>query len=373
VSPDKPLTARSYRPRVRVLLATAGLLALAGTAAAASPTAHTLRKSPGGPIEAIAEDGSSVAWLSSSTKACDTIHVLSPGTPDRSLPQPSSGSMTCRWDLADGQPQLAFAAGMSTALWTLHESGPAPFDYVLTAPVGGPERQVKRLAHASDGTGYWLGGVAGAGRTLAYSWDDVEYIDKLACLSGGSCKQKVSDGGIRIVTQTADQPLPKAEPALQLAASAGRIAYIPATTVKAGRPAASAGSLLYVADATTGSQVSHAFVRGVPLAIALSPHVLAVLTRNGPHDRILWYDAANGTKLGSVVVSARSSPQLAASDQLVVYSVGETLRGVSTVGGRTRLLTKTAPNTVGLSLANGQLVWVENRADAGRLRGLAVG
>src|SRR5689334_4599265 len=96
--------------------------------------------------------------------------------------------MTCHWDLTDGQPELAFAAGMSTALWTLHESGPAPFDWVVAASVGGPERQLERLAHASDGTGKWLGGVAGAGRALGYSWDEVEYVDKVACCPGPSLR-----------------------------------------------------------------------------------------------------------------------------------------------------------------------------------------
>jgi len=132
---------------VRALLATAGLLVLAGAAAAATPAGHTLRKSPSGPIEAIAQDGGNVAWLTSGgVKTCDAVHVLAPDKPDRNLPQPSSGSMTCRWDLSDGVPQLAFANGISTALWTLHESGPAPFDYVVSAAVGGPEKQIARLA-----------------------------------------------------------------------------------------------------------------------------------------------------------------------------------------------------------------------------------
>ena len=112
---------------MRALLATAGLLVLAGSAAAGSPTIHTLRKSTAGPIEAVTQDASSVAWFTSGgTQGCDEIHVLSPGKADRTLPQPESDSMTCRWDLTDGQSQLAFAKGISTALWTLHESGPAP-------------------------------------------------------------------------------------------------------------------------------------------------------------------------------------------------------------------------------------------------------
>jgi hypothetical protein len=358
---------------VRALLATAGLLVLAGTAAAGPPTAHTLRKSANGPIVAIAQDGNGIAWLSSSTKACDSIHVLAPGIPDQVFPQPSSSSMTCHWDLTDGQPQLAIAARASTALWTLHESGPAPFDYVLTAPFGGPEKQIDRLAHASDGTGDWLVGVAGSGRTLAYSWDDVEYVDRLACLSGGSCKRKIADGGIKVVTRVGVRALPKAQPALQLAASTGRIAYIPATRVMGNHAGASTNSSLYVVDAVSGNPVSQAFVAGVPAAIALSPHVLAVLTQRGPRDRISWFSATSGTKLGSVLVSSRALPQIAASDQLIVYRVYRSLYGVSTVTGIIRPLGRVALNTVGPTSGKGQVVWAENRRMGGRLRALSAG
>jgi hypothetical protein len=359
--------------RVRALLATAGLLVLAGSAAAGSPTAHTLRKSPTGPIEAVAQDTSSAAWFTSDPQGCNEIHVLSPGKPDRTLPQESSDDMTCRWSLADGQSQLAYAAGMSTALWTLHESGPAPFDDVLAASVGGPERQIDRLSHASDGTGEWLGGVAGSGKTLAYSWDDVEYVDKLACLSGGSCKRKIAKGGINVVTRTGNAPLTNALPALQLAASTGRIAYVPATRVLANRPGASANSPIYVVDATTGDPISQALVHGVPAAIALTPHVLAVLTQGGPKDRISWFSASDGTKLGSVLISPRAATQIAASDNLIVFRVYRTLQSISTATGRIQVLANTPPTAVGLSLANDRLVWAENRDGAGRLRALAVG
>jgi hypothetical protein len=358
---------------VRALLATAGLLVLAGAAAAAPPAAHTLRKSPNGPIEAIAEDGSSIAWLTSGTKTCDAVHVLATGKPDRTLPQPSADSMTCRWDLADGVPQLALAAGAAAALWTLHDSGPAPFDNVVAASIGGPEKQIQRLAHAADGTGLWLGGVAGAGKTLAYSWDDVEYIDKLACLSGGSCKMKVADGGIKLVSvsRAAATPLPKADPALQLAASSGRIAYIPATTVKAGRPSPSANNVINLVDAATGTVIGHPLVHGIPAAIALSPHVLAVLTQRGPHDRISWFSTADASKLGSVLVSQRAVPtELGASDQVIAYRVGSTLYGISTSTGRIRVLANTGLNYLGLSLKNGLLVWAENNGAGGKLRAL---
>jgi len=359
---------------VRALLVTAGLLVLTGSAAAGSPTTHTLRKSLTGPIEAVAQDGSSAAWFTyGGTKGCDAIHVLSPGKEDQILPQPLPDSMTCLWDLTDGQSQLAFAARSATALWTLHESGPAPFDYVLTAPIGGPEKQVGQLAHASDGTGKWLGSVAGSGKTLAYSWNDVEYVDKLACLSGGSCRRKIADGGIRIVTRSGYTPLPNVGPALQLATFAGHIAYVPATRVPANQPGASTDGLVYVVDGVTGDPLGNASVHGIPAAIALSAHVLAILTQRGPKDRISWFSATGGPRLGSVLVSHRAAPQITASDQLIVYQVDRTLYGVSTANGSIRVLAKTAPTAVGLSLANGRLLWAENRTAGGRLRALAVG
>jgi hypothetical protein len=356
---------------VRALVATAGLLVLTGSALAGRPTAHTLRKSAAGPIAAVAQDNRVAAWLTSSTRPCNQVHVLAPGKHDRSLP--SSDSMTCQWNLLDGQPQLAIAAGISTALWTLHESA-AQLDFVVAASFGGPERKLKQLQHASDGTGDWLGGVAGSGRTLAYSWDDVEYVNPEKCLSGGSCKQKIADGGIQIVTRTGETPLPGSKPALQIATAAGRIAYVPATAVKGGSPTTTTNNVLPIVDATTGDSVSQVSVHGFPIAISLSPNVLAVLTTQGTsHDRISWFSATDGTKLGSVVVSGLAAPQLAASHRLIVYRVGLLLRGIATRTGHISKLVKTGQNYVGLSLAHGRLLWGENHNGTGRLRALEVG
>jgi hypothetical protein len=363
---------------VRALLAIAGLLVLAcsATAAAAKPVAHTLRKSTTGPIEAVAQDNTTAAWLTAGgTKTCNAVHLLSPGKPDRSVPLPSSTGPTCRWTLAAGQSQLAVAARISTAIWSLHETGTPTFDQVIAATVGGPERQLLRFSHATDGTGKWLESVAGAGKTLAYSWDDVEYVNPQACLSGGSCKQKIADGGIRIVTKTADTPLPGSQPALQLAASAGRIAYIPATTVHGGRPYPNNGTTLDIVDAGSGAVVAQPAVGGIPIAIALSPHVLAVLTTQvTAHDRITWFSATTGAKLGSVLVSGGAvAGQLTTSDRVTVYRTGIQLHTASIATRREAKLVTTGQNYVGLALDAGRLVWGENHNGAGRLRALSVG
>jgi hypothetical protein len=373
------LTPRRYRPRVRVLLATAGLFVLAGSALAGRPSAHTLRKIRSGPIVAVTQDRNLAAWFTYaySTGGCNQVHVLLPGKRDRTSPRPCAPSSTSNWTLSDGQPQLAIAAHMSMALWTLHETGgQSSFDQVVAASFGGPERLVERLQHASDGTGDWLGGVAGSGRTLAYSWDDVEYVDPVGCLSGGSCKQKIADGGIKLVARIGGSPtpLPGAKPALQLAASAGRIAYIPAVAAKSGRPSPNTKNSLYVVDAPSGDLDAQVFVRGIPIAIALSPDVFAVLTtQSGPRDRISWFSPADGTKLGSVLVSTAAAPQLAANNRVIVYRVGRMLHEVSTRNGHITTLAKTALDAVGLSLSRHRLVWGVNDADTGRLRAISVG
>jgi hypothetical protein len=358
---------------VRLLLATAGLLALAGSAAAATGPSlvHTVRRSAGYPIHALAQDGRLIAWLASGGARCNGVHVEGNGTV-RTVPQPPSTSMTCHWDLTDEQQQLAIAARASAVLWTLHEGGDSPFDYVLTGQIGGPEQRIDRLAHTSDGTGLWLGGIAGSGKTLAYSVVDVEYVDELSCLAGDSCKRRISGGGINLVSGGQATPLPGAGPALDLATAAGRIAYVQASKFRKGAPTANGAAPIEVVTAADGTTVAEVPPQGVPLAIALAPHVLAVLTQHGNRDRLSWYDPSDGAQLGSISISRQVAPAVATSDHTVVYRVGRTLRGVAVSSGRTRTLARISGVPAGLSLEHGRLAWAENRHGTGRVRTIAV-
>ncbi len=356
---------------MRALIVTAGLLVVAGTAAAASAQPATVRHSPS-PVEAVAQDGGLLAWLSGDGSKCNVVHVSGRGT-NELLPRPATGSMTCHWDLSAGAQQLAIAAGSAEALWTLHESGSVPFDYVMSAQVGGKEVQVDRLAHDSDGTGWWLGGLAGGGKTLAYSSVEVEYVDKLGCASGGSCKKKIAGGAIQFVSAGHATPLANSLPALDLAVSDGRIAYVPATAVaKNGTPVPSSSANVQVADIAKGTFVQAKPV-GVPLAVALASRVLAVLTRGARNTRLTWYDPATGTKQGGIAVSGKTSPELAANNAVVVYRVGRVLRVLVVATGRTHVLASVAGAPVGLSLYRSRLVWAENRRASGDIRSLTVG
>ena len=358
---------------MRALLVTVGLLALAGVAAAApaTPPITTIEHTPA-PVEALAQDGGQLAWLAGDGNKCNTVHMTVAGT-TAVLPQPPNGSMTCHWNLSAGAERLAIASGASAALWTLHEKGS---DFVMTAQTGGKEFKVDRLAHESNGTGWWLGGTTGQGTSLAYSSVDVEYIDPLACASGGSCKKKIAGGGIELVAGGQNTPLANSLPALDVAASNGRIAYIPATTVKkSGAPSASPSAPVPVLDISDGTVVSEANPVGVPLAIGLAPHVLAVLSRGTPKARSLrltWYDPSTGQKLGEVAVSGDTAPELAVTDQDIVFHFVRNLRAVVLATGSVRSLGKTAPAHLGLSLDGTRLVWAENGRKSGRIRALSV-
>jgi hypothetical protein len=351
--------------------AAAGAIALATVAGPHAPAVQTVHTGHGR-VAAVTQDGQLLAWLDDAGSGCNSVHVLGARGATETAPKPATASMTCRWDVGDGRPQLALAATSSQALWTLHEGGDSPLDYVMTASLDGPEMRVDKLAHGSDGTGLWLGGLAGAGTTLAYSFADVEYVDKLACLSGGSCKRKIAGGGIRIVADGQEKPLPGSRPALALAASAGRIAYVQATAAPSGPPVPSDRLPVRIVSAATGDPVSSVQPHGVPLAIALSPDVLALLTRSLNVEVVSWYDASSGTQLGSVPVSPQAANALAASDRAIVYRVGRTLRAISVRTGRIRTLAKAAVAPLGFTLAGSRLAWAENRGATNRIRALSL-
>ncbi|MDX6480269.1 MAG: hypothetical protein QOG85_779 [Gaiellaceae bacterium] len=353
---------------VRALIVIAGFLALAGiaTAAIASPT--TIVRSPT-PVAAVTQDGNLLAWISINRTKCNVVHITGDGN-SYVLPQPPNDGMTCHWNIATGVPRLAVAAGALAALWTLHEHNS---NWVVTAQVGGKEIPVERLAHQSDGTRWWLGGTAGGGSTLAYSSVDVEYVDPLACGSGGSCAKKIADGEIDLVSDGQKTRLPNSGPALGLAVSTGRIAYVPATTVsQAGAPVSSATAAVEVDDISDGSVVSQVNPAGVPVAVGLSAHVVAVLARASGKKRLTWYDVATGVKLGGIGVPSTTAPVLTMDDQVIVYRVGQYLHALTISTGHGHVVATTAVGAVGLSLEQGRLVWAESSQSSGRIRAVSL-
>src|SRR5258705_36097 len=165
--------------------------------------------------------------------------------------------------------------------------------------------------------------------------------------------------------------IPGTSPAVAVAASNGRVAYIETGAItKSGKPVAGADATIEVVDAASGRVVSTIRPQGTPVAVALSAHVLATLEKTRLGLRLAWYTPSSGsrTATGSVPVAIATSPALTASDQLVVFHVGRSIRAVEIGTGRVRSLVTAAAAPVGLSIEGSRLAWAENRKHGARVR-----
>jgi hypothetical protein len=340
---------------------------------------QTLYTRAGGPIAAFAQDGSQMAWFAPGVRSCNTVRVRSLDNGLQAvLPQATARNVTCTWDV--GSTPVALALAGTDVLWTLREALPLPFDYVLGAGVGTHERRERRfqeVAHTKNGAGLWLGGVSGDGSTLVYGATSVDYVDEAGCLAGtGTCTMEVAGGGVyRIAGSEPPKLVPGTDTtgAVAVAASSGAVAYVPAGAVgKQGRPLAVADLPIEIVDPLTGASIAHVRPQGTPLALALTPHVLATLERTPLGLRIAWYTRTTGLAEGSVPVSARTSPQLTANDQAIVYRVGRSIRAVDLGTNTSRTLGQAAADPVGLSLEGRRLAWAENLKGSARIRALYV-
>jgi hypothetical protein len=359
------------------VLAALALAASVLHSGAAPARPQTLYQSPPKQqIVAFAQDGPFLAWFAPSAKTCNVVHVLALSNggqvrlPDEST---NAANVTCRWVVVP-PVQLALASAADNVLWTLREPAPVPFDYVLGAGVADPhERRFAEVAHAKNGIGLWLGGVAGDGHTLAYAVSSVAYFDEVACLAGGSCRKKLIGGGIHRITGRTDQLIPNTWATVALAAAGNRIADVQAAAVSnAGEPIALPDFPIEIRDADTGKVTARVVPRGTPEAVALSPHILATLERSALGLRIAWYNPANGTPLGSVPVPKGTSDELSASDQLIVFRVGRSIRAVSVDSHGVRVLAKAAASPIGMSIEGSRVAWAENVKGRGRIRALFV-
>jgi hypothetical protein len=350
--------------------------------AAVGQAPQTLYTSPSGTIQAFAQDRQLIAWFAPSAKACNTVWVLSLASAALlRLPDQTSNArnVTCRWDVA---PPVNLALAGPDALWTLRDRQTTlPFDYVLGAGANDPvERRFKEVAHAKRGAGLWLGGIAGDSvdtgtqtvSTLAYGTAAVQYVDEIACLSGGSCQMKLAGGGVYRVAGRNDPTLiPNTRPAVAVAVSGSTLAYVPAAEPgPRGRPLPAPNGPIEIVDVDTGDSIAHISPQGTPLAIALQPHVLVALERTAKGLKLAWYSPTTGTSSGSVPVPAGTAPELSANDQIAVFRIGRFLHVLTLATGHSRTVAQTVGQPIGVSLEGNRLAWAENVRGRGRIRAL---
>jgi hypothetical protein len=350
--------------------------------AAAQAQPQTLYASPTGTIAAFAQDGPLLAWFAPSAKHCNSVRLLSLSIgggvvlPDES---PGALNVTCQWDVV---PPVRLALAGTSAIWTLHDKlSPLPFDYLLGAGSHDRrERRFKEITHGARGAGLWFGGIAGDstadGTSLVVGVTAIAYTDELACLSKGSCALDVAStgGGVyRIVGRSEPILVPGTKSAIAVAVSGTSVASIPAGSVGPdGRPEPSAGLPVEIRDVGSGTVLATIVPGATPIALALTPGVLALLEQVKSGRHLAWYDTATGALRGDVPVPADTSPELTANDQEIVFRVGRSIRAASVATRAIRTLTKAASTPIGLSLDGTRLAWAENVDGRGRIRALVL-
>jgi hypothetical protein len=367
---------------MRVLLAAAvSLAATVASAAGAAPGTQTLISRASGTISGFAQDGGIIAWFTPGARTCNGVHVkqLNNGLKADLPKQGDTHNVTCRWPTGHSLVSLAIARDKPNVLWTLHENAPLEFDYLVGAGVRDRrERRFQQLAHTARGAGLWLGGVAGDGATLVYGVTSVDYEDEAGCLAGtDSCALKIVQrgGGVyRVIDGTKLKLIPGTSPAVAVAASGRRVAYIEADSIaKNGKPVAGGDLPIEVVDSVTGRVLSSITPQGTPVAVALSAHVLATLERTPLGLRLAWYTPETGSPAGSVPVALATNPSLSVSDRLAVFHVGRSIRGVEIGTGRVRTLVTAAAPPIGLSVEGNRIAWAENLKHGARIRAYFAG
>ena len=367
---------------MRMLLAALGFAAALVSTAAAAPRPQTLwQAKPHQVISTFAQDGRLLAFFTPSARSCNQVFILDPtdGTMI-GLPAETTQNVTCRWAVT---PPVRLALAGTNALWTLRAAAPAPlpFDYVVGAGMSDPkERRYQELAHATRGAGLWLGGIAGDTDTLVYAVTSVEYVNEVTCLSNpnapGACALKVNPDGsgiYRVVGREEPTLVPGTSAAVDVAAAGNDVAYVQTAKLGAhGAPLASAEMPVEVRDAASGTVVANVEPQGTPVAIALTPHLLATLEQTPAGLRLAWYDLGTSALNGSVPVPATTRHELSATDRLIVFEVGRSIRGVSPATRRVSTLAQAGSTPVGLSIEGSRVAWAENIKGRGRIRSLTV-
>jgi len=359
------------------MLVAAALGVLAAVTGAGQRT-ETLYTRSSGTIAAFAQDGPLISWFEPGGKTCNRAVVLSLSNGIKQpLPlQGNAPNVTCHW----ATPAVGLAlARTGNAVWTLRETAPLRFDYLVGASTSDPrERRFQEVAHTTRGAGLWLGGLAGDQSTLVYGVTTVDYEDEAGCLAGtGSCEMHITGGGLyRVVGRQQTRLVPRTGDAGVVAiAIAGRsVAYVRADSVgKNGWPFASSATPIEVVDIETGDSLAEITPQGTPAAIAMSTTVLAVLERSSIGVRLSWYDSRTGKSLGSVAVPVAVSPELSTTDRTAVFRVGRQIESVDLTTNRVRRLVRAATAPIGLSIEGGRIAWAENPGGRGRIRALYVG
>jgi hypothetical protein len=319
-------------------------------AAATSP--GTLQKRAGGRIEALAMDGSRVAYDVAgeygTRHPCNEIYVWNV---DRKATTRVSGRQTCSADNSStgaGVRELALAGGR--AAWIVNQGGNSESgDHLYVSTVAGPHERVLATAFRTGDvsgilTGNWLGGLVGAGSFLG--------VDHWATDTSGSVNSaRLQKVGARLtdLAQGAGTMLAKS--------TDGKLVAVLRDDGSIGVYSTRGALLRTVTPAKGATEVA---IRGDYLAVLTTADTLEV------------YNSHSGRRLHSWRV-AHHANSLDVSSGLATYAAPFPGGGYARVvhvrrlkSGRDRVLLTTPPALVGVRIEPRGLVYAFNRVAPGQ-------
>jgi hypothetical protein len=319
-------------------------------AAATSP--GTLQKRAGGRIEALAMDGSRVAYDVAgeygTRHPCNEIYVWNV---DRKATTRVSGRQTCSADNSStgaGVRELALAGGR--AAWIVNQGGNSESgDHLYVSTVAGPHERVLATAFRTGDvsgilTGNWLGGLVGAGSFLGvghWATDTSGSVNSARLQKVGARLTDLAQGAGTMLAKSTDGKL------VAVLRDDGSIGVY-----------STRGALLRTVTPAKGAT-----------EVAIRGDYLAVLTTA---DTLEVYNSHSGRRLHSWRAAHHAS-SLDVSSGLATYAAPFPGGGYARVvhvrrlkSGRDRVLVTTPPALIGVRIEPRGLVYAFNRIGPGQ-------
>ncbi len=340
------------------MLSLMGSAFLATSLVGAAPTPSTLLSTQA-PMRAFAQDGGRVAWASQCKVRIRTL------TARKTFVVGGAGLRSVCFE--DDSWRLAL--GGTRALWGGYYKTQSNNRYgaVLTGAIGAKPRKVWDLEQVERSWGGFLTSISGDGPTLAYANVYVRQMNGPDC---PPCFYRVTGQPVRRVS-TGQAIVPKARPAVAIAADAGRVAVVPADprdTENRIRPRALTNGPVEVRDALTGSLVSTFAPKGTVTAIALSGGIAAVIVRDQIAPRIERYSVTTGALVEVLPLFPLAADELGLSGSKLVFRIGREIYAFDTAT-RAQVRATAAGTPIGLSIEGNRVAWAENLRSGGKLHG----
>lgn len=348
------------KPLLRVFVLLIVVLCVALVLPARGQAAPVTLVTANSPIWALAHDDGRIAWIGYRR----TVHVKTLWNGNAAVLGNARGSGGAGGPPANFDPTL-LALGRDRALWLKLSGGNVLEQLLRTAALSDPlERQVGFLAYHAGG-GRAVADMAGDAGTLAYAWLGFELSDPCSA---------VVDGGVVLVEGRQTRALFGAPRPAALAASAGRLALVPAdegeTCFAAPPIAAAENGTVEVRDTESGALVSSFTPLGRVQAVAMSGPAVAVLVENSAGGRrIERYATEDGTLIGSAWVSPGVADVLDMAGDTIVFQSGYMVSTMSVPTGEKSALWRAAVRPLDLSIEGRRVAWVANRSTPGGTRG----